>query len=270
MAPELEDGGKLEVTPAADIYSLGKVIYYMVSGGLVLPRERMHEEPYSRIFDGGERYRLLHLLLMRMVSPLSSRLQTMEDVIRDLENIQAWEQNAQLLPISKTGLAAIARMQRRAIDADRIRSENMTAQEHEQRTFANAKEGFTNWLRAELDKLAAYIGNGIGLRMEVREPIIPATQNTLTVATSEQAAYVSVGGIELTLADGSDTVDRRHRLLLLLCREEKLVSLLGYAGARPPEPVGPIRLAFPASLPADTRARASPKLSCDGLFDSLV
>ena len=147
MAPELEGGGKLEVTPAADIYSLGKVIYYMVSGGLILPRERLHEEEYSRIFDRGERYGLLYHLLMKMVCSLSSRLQTMEEVIRDLENIQAWEQNAQLLPISRTGLAAIARMQRRAVDADRIRSEQMTAREHEHRTFESAKEGFIDWLR---------------------------------------------------------------------------------------------------------------------------
>jgi serine/threonine protein kinase len=31
MAPELEDGGQLDVSPAADVYSLGKVIYYMIS-----------------------------------------------------------------------------------------------------------------------------------------------------------------------------------------------------------------------------------------------
>jgi serine/threonine protein kinase len=244
MAPELEDGGKLEVTPAADIYSLGKVIYYMVSGGIMLPRERLHEEQHSRIFDRGERYRLLHHLLMRMVSPLSSRLQTMEDVIRDLENIQAWERNAQLLPISETGRAAIAQMQRRTLDAYRIRSENLTAQEHEQRTFASVKDGFTDWLRAKLDKVAAFIGNGIGLRVEVREPAIPDPQNTLTVETADHAAYVSVSGIELTLADASHTVHRCHRLLLLLCREQTLLSIFGYASLRPPEPVGPIRLAF--------------------------
>lgn len=31
MAPELEEGGQLDVSAAADIYSLGKVIYYMFS-----------------------------------------------------------------------------------------------------------------------------------------------------------------------------------------------------------------------------------------------
>jgi hypothetical protein len=165
----------------------------------------------------------------------------MEDVIRDLENIQAWEQNAQLLPISNTGLAAIAQMQRRALDADRIRSEEMTAQEHEQRAFARAKEGFTKWLSAELEKVAAVIGHG--LRVEVCEAIIPTPQKTLTVETTDDVAYVSVSGIELSLIDVSDS-QRRHRLLLLLCREQSLVSILGYASLRPPEPIGPVRLAF--------------------------
>jgi serine/threonine protein kinase len=254
MAPELEDGGKLEVTPAADIYSLGKVIYYMVSGGTVLPRERVHEEQYSRIFDRGERYRLLHHLLMKMVSPLPSRLQTMEDVIRELENIQAWEQNAQLLPISKVGLAAIARIQRHARDAYQIRLDHMTVQENEQRTLANVKEGFADWLRAELEKVAVFIGNGNGLRVDVREPIIPAPQNTLTVATSEQAAYGSIGGIELTLADGSDTV---HRLLLLLCREQELVSIPRY----------PVLSFF---SPTRARARGRLKKSSEALCSAAV
>ena len=64
------------------------------------------------------------------------------------------------------------------------------------------------------------------------------------IQIDDNAAYVTLSGIELTLVDASDTVDKRHRLLLLLCREEKLVSVLGYAAARPPNPAGPIRLAF--------------------------
>jgi serine/threonine protein kinase len=91
MAPELEDGGKLHVTPAADIYSFGKVIYYMITGGTVLPRERMHEAQYSRVFSQGERFRLLEALLQQMICPLERRLQKMTDVIERLEKIEAWE-----------------------------------------------------------------------------------------------------------------------------------------------------------------------------------
>lgn len=50
MAPELEQGGQLDVRPSADIYSLGKVIFYMVSGGGILPRDRIHEEQFRKVF----------------------------------------------------------------------------------------------------------------------------------------------------------------------------------------------------------------------------
>jgi serine/threonine protein kinase len=87
MAPELEDGGRLEVTPAVDIYSLGKVIYYMVTGGTVLPRERMHEESFRKVFLKGEQYGLLELLLAKMICQVTSRMQDMKDVIRELDKI---------------------------------------------------------------------------------------------------------------------------------------------------------------------------------------
>jgi serine/threonine protein kinase len=75
MAPELEGGGKLAVTPAADVYSLGKVIYFMFSGGKELPRERLDEAQYA-VFDAGERHRLLQWLLRRMICPLDQRIGT--------------------------------------------------------------------------------------------------------------------------------------------------------------------------------------------------
>ncbi len=44
MAPELEDGRLEAVSPAADCYSLGKLLYWMVSGGRTFSREK-HREP---------------------------------------------------------------------------------------------------------------------------------------------------------------------------------------------------------------------------------
>jgi len=46
MAPELEHGRNLDVDSSADIYSLGKILYWLLSGGVHLPRERYHEPLY--------------------------------------------------------------------------------------------------------------------------------------------------------------------------------------------------------------------------------
>jgi len=59
MAPELEGGGRLEATPAADVYSLGKVIYFMLAGGTVLPRERQAEAKYDIFTGKGLRHELV-------------------------------------------------------------------------------------------------------------------------------------------------------------------------------------------------------------------
>ncbi len=45
-APELEDGRADEVTPAADVYSLGKVLYWMFAGRS-FEREKHHEERFD-------------------------------------------------------------------------------------------------------------------------------------------------------------------------------------------------------------------------------
>jgi serine/threonine protein kinase len=94
MAPELEGGGQLEVTEAVDIYSLGKLIYFMLSGGVVLPRERLHEEDYQRHMPQGARSHILGLLLGRMICPLGTRLKSMSEVLIELEKIATWEQRA--------------------------------------------------------------------------------------------------------------------------------------------------------------------------------
>lgn len=47
MAPELEDGKNLDVDPSADIYSLGKLLYYMLSLGKIFSREKYSQTKYS-------------------------------------------------------------------------------------------------------------------------------------------------------------------------------------------------------------------------------
>ena len=108
MAPELEDGGNLDVTPVADVYSLGKILYFMISGGVVLPRERLDEDQYKSLLLKGERHQQLLILLRQMICPLQDRIKTMPEVAKHLASIQSWEERVQLLPLSAEPVPAFA------------------------------------------------------------------------------------------------------------------------------------------------------------------
>ncbi len=89
MAPELEGGRTLDVSLDADIYSLGKVIYYMITGGKRLPRERLHDDEYAAPFAAGGRLLDLKILLSEMICERPKRIQSIDQVIRRLDAILA-------------------------------------------------------------------------------------------------------------------------------------------------------------------------------------
>lgn len=47
MAPEFEDGRLEKITFQSDIYSLGKILYFLLSGGKIFSREKFHEKQFS-------------------------------------------------------------------------------------------------------------------------------------------------------------------------------------------------------------------------------
>ena len=73
MAPELEDGKKLDVDPSADIYSLGKILYYMLSGGIIFSREKYNQPKYnlSKTFND-PRYEIFSKVFRRSISAYKS------------------------------------------------------------------------------------------------------------------------------------------------------------------------------------------------------
>jgi serine/threonine protein kinase len=68
IAPELESGGSGDITPAADVYSLAKVFYWMVSGGREFSREdhRAHGR-YLVTSKDEQRFEHIHMLLDKFV-----------------------------------------------------------------------------------------------------------------------------------------------------------------------------------------------------------
>jgi serine/threonine protein kinase len=52
IAPELEDGrtSDSDITPASDIYSLGKLLYWLITGGSIFSREKHREPRYNLVY----------------------------------------------------------------------------------------------------------------------------------------------------------------------------------------------------------------------------
>lgn len=236
LAPELEDGGQLDVTPAADIYSLGKVLYYMISGGVIIPRERLDEGQYNQLFSKGERHRLLQLLLRQMICPLSGRLQSMTEVAKRLSKIETWEKEAQVLPLTSQAIASINKLQLQAEESIRVAAENRTAREQEAQRLDTVKKAFLAWTRAEFEKVAAYINEAKILGCKIDDGLSGPVQN-LNVAVPPSSSYASIAAIGLNLERIAAAPGARHVLQISLCimRTVTITTTIG-----PPKPQIPV------------------------------
>jgi len=237
MAPELENGGRLDVTPAADVYSLGKLIFYMFSGGIVVPRETVDDERYDRLFAHGERPQRLRFLLRRMISPVAQRFQTMKEVIQGLQALEDWERNAQLIPIGAEGLAGIEELRRRARKVRRVAAESESARDQERRAVQDVKDGFETWLKAELTVAASRLGSDDDIELTAGE-IGDIGKEYRLIPASGNVGYVPLTALELRLRTAEDNFRRLHRLRVQLCEgPQPIVSGTGHVlGAPRPEP----------------------------------
>jgi serine/threonine protein kinase len=233
MAPELDDGGKLEVSPAADIYSLGKVIYYMLSGGVIIPREQIHEARYRELFSRGGRYSTLQSLLERMICPLDHRIRNVTEVVEIIDNIADWDRNAQLIPMSSSGYSALERLQQQSLDAQRIAAENMASREQEATVLSNIRESFTAKLEANLTTAAAHISQSGVLICDVRP--LTGWGTKFSVQYNHSGRYVGLTGLELHLEQPGDQFHKQHLLQVWLCQAYG-VSVTVQAGHSPVRP----------------------------------
>lgn len=243
MAPELEQGGRLDVGPSADIYSLGKVIYFMLSGGTIIPRERIHEDLYRHIFDKGERYRLMEILLRQMICSNDERIQGADEVIVRLDKIARWEQNAHTLPVSEASLSAISKLQQRSMETGRIAAENKNARAREQEILNSVQISVTAWLKAELEKTAAQIASHT-IKVSVQDAPVPDS-----IQIGERTFYDSLNGVEVILQDIHDQRGRLHVLQFFLCRQRKFIISVTVGDSNPQPKEQPPRDAELAILP---------------------
>jgi serine/threonine protein kinase len=229
MAPELEAGGRLEVTPSADIYSLGKVIYFMISGGTILPREELNDPRFSHLFERGDRYRRLQLLLDRMICKLSGRLKTMSEVVAELKAIEAWEGTAMSVALDATSRDTIARLQGRARSDKQAAEEAAAARASREQLVAGVRQSFSSWAELELRKIAAHIQTD-QIKVSVLQGV-PTSLQEGAIPLGDRSFFEEIAGWELVLEMSEPP--RGHALQLLLC-SKRTVTVTVSVGPIPP------------------------------------
>ncbi|RJP77036.1 MAG: serine/threonine protein kinase [Desulfobacteraceae bacterium] len=88
MAPELEDGKNLDVDLSADIYSLGKILYYILSEGNIFSREKYSEPEYrlSKLFND-PRYDIFSRIFQNSISAHKyQRYKKASEFLQDFNN----------------------------------------------------------------------------------------------------------------------------------------------------------------------------------------
>ncbi|MBL8552194.1 MAG: serine/threonine protein kinase [Hyphomonadaceae bacterium] len=211
MAPECEEGGQLQVTPAVDVYALGKLIYFMLSGGRAMPREKLDDPGFALELGEGQRIHLLQALLRRMICALDRRTRDMNEVIAELRRIEAWVAPVKS-PLSERGRELLAKTTARTSEAERIHAGNQAARDAELNKTTLVKQGFDAWIENQLELAARdmRIGNAVCEVKEsdrFRESIRGNGSSHLIPIASWQLAYSP------TPANGP----RRNALQILLC-----------------------------------------------------
>lgn len=223
MAPEMEGGRAIEVRPAADVYSLGKLIYYMISGGVMLPREAIHEKQYSNIFSDSGRYHLLKMLLGKMICVEEQRLKSMQEVISELGQIVSWESRAQTTSLNSGTFAALRQLQQRELEVQRINSTNNEARKTEEQILGAFQRSFTEWLNVELLKICHTIHMPGTFECSVEDSAVPSKFDD----GRRDGFLAPIFGIELRVVLPQKTFHKIEALQFFLCRVRRFRSSFG-------------------------------------------
>jgi serine/threonine protein kinase len=214
MAPELEGGGQPDVPQDVDVYSLGKVIYYMLSGGVKLPRETFDEERYSAIL-AGPGLESLRLLLMQMICFHDHRIQSMETVLERLEQIKS-EREDNRMGFSADGIAALDRLKRSIADEHVKAAEQRKATAQADRLSDMVHQSILATIKAQLEESSAQIRTPGAINSEIR----PAKESR-----PPRFRGRLMGGLELTFQDMTNPSARKYVLqFFVYCKASVGVS----------------------------------------------
>jgi serine/threonine protein kinase len=218
IAPELTEFGVADVKPAADIYSLGQVIFYMLSGGEWVSRLNVLDKKHDGLFSKGERHRLLRLLLTKMIAPLDQRYSEIKRVITDLEQIEAWEQSAVKSLLDPQALASTARLQHRVSSELQRQADAKAIRKSELELSNEVIKSVSIWLAQQLAGQTAALNAGDVLvaSVGVNEPL---NRQQLKVDTGNETLLEESDVVSLSVRIKGDAKWMVYSLRLHVCNE---------------------------------------------------
>jgi hypothetical protein len=225
-APELETGEVGNVASSVDLYSLGKVIYYMLSGGQRVAREHLDSQAYLAVFSKGERYGLLRTLLSRLITTVDRRIATAAEVRDGLLRIRDWEQHARSLPLSASALASIEAAQRTSMQRQTILAENARIA-HDLKNLTEAvKQGVIAWLDGELAKVASLV-QASGTHEVGIAKATWIEDRRFGVDLHSGKTYVGIDGLQFEMVDKSAIFPTRFTLKFFACELRQFSIRMG-------------------------------------------
>jgi tRNA A-37 threonylcarbamoyl transferase component Bud32 len=218
IAPELTEYGQHDVKPSADVYSLGQVIFYMLTGGRWVSGLNVHAQKYDQFFDRGRRHTLLRLLLGKMITEPESRHADMDPVIALLEEIDNWEKNVAMSLLDEHGQQATGRIQQRITGALQQKADNEAGREKERTLLNSVSVSTTEWLAETMEAQKVQLGAGGALAVEVYAREL-RSHHQLILDTRNNTTLQEVERVSLVIRPMTDKGYRGYFLHLYVCYE---------------------------------------------------
>jgi serine/threonine protein kinase len=218
IAPELTEFGAAEVKPAADIYSLGQMMFYMISGGQWVSRLNVLDQKYDALFSNRERLRLLRLLLAKIVTTLEQRYPEIGRVIAELEQIEAWEQTAVKSLLDPQALASIARLQQSGATELQRQADAKAVRKSELELSNEVVISVRDWLAQQLhgQKVELSAGDILVVDVAVNEPL---SRQPLKVGTGNDTLLEERDVVSISIRVKGDPKWLAYGLRFYVCSE---------------------------------------------------
>jgi hypothetical protein len=190
----------------------------MLSGGKRVTRQNILDDRYAGFFEKGQRYGLLRLLLSKMIAPVENRYSTMERVIRDLEEVENWEQKVARGLLNSRALESTAQLQRRI--ADDMQSQDLFEQVRQEdiARIAAVATSVVEWVAQQLEATKVTLETGGMLAVDVNLGPSGATR-TVQIDTGNNTLLEERARATIAIRLPRDPKWTVYSLQLLVCAE---------------------------------------------------